>query len=120
MYEEAINEMKKEEHYPKSFVYSYIGVIYNLMGNREKAYGILEEYKKKLESTKRPQKEKYSFYGLASLCFSLEEDNLGFDLLEKGYEARDPQMIYIKIDFLMDKVRRDPRFVSLVKRLNLD
>jgi serine/threonine protein kinase len=120
MYEKALEELEKEEHYHKVYVHSYIGIVQNLMGNRDKAVEILEKYKKQFKDSKFPQKEKISYYGLAVLCISLEEDDLGFDLLEKGYEVRDPHMPYIKNEYLMDRVCSDPRFISLLKKMNLD
>jgi hypothetical protein len=120
MYAKALEELVKEEHYVKVYVHSYIGVVYNLMGNRAKAVEILEKYKKQLEDPKLSQKDKISYYGLAVLCFSLGEDDFGFDLLEEGYKARDPHMPYIKNEYLMDRVRSNQRFVTLLKKINLD
>ena len=120
IYAKALEELAKEEHYAEVYVNSYIGVVYNLMGNRAKAVEILEKYKKQLKDPKLSQKEKISYYGLAVLCFSLGEDDFGFDLLEKGYEVRDPHMPYIKSEYLMDRVRSNQRFVALLKKINLD
>jgi len=120
MYEKALEELEKEEHYQKGYLNSYIGVVHNLMGNRDKAIEILEKFKKQSKDPKLSQKENISYYGLAVLCISLEEDDLGFDLLEKAYELHDPHMPYIKNEYLMDRVRSNPRFISMLKKMNLD
>jgi tetratricopeptide (TPR) repeat protein len=120
MYEEAIKEMQKETTYRHAYVYSTIGVIYNLMGNKDKALQILDELTEQSQKEGLLHKEQVSFYGIARLHFSLEEDDLGFDWLNKAYEARDVDMYYMKVDFLMDRVRSDPRFISLLKKMNLD
>lgn len=120
MFKEALEEMKKESHYKSAFLNSIIGIVYNLMGNKKKAYQILHKYTEQSKQKDLSQKEYVSFYGLAALCFSLEEDDLGFEWLKKAYEARDTFMCQIKIDFLMDRVRSDQRFIAQLKKLNLD
>lgn len=39
--------------------------------------------------------------------------------LEKAYSARDPQLVWIKIDRRFEKVRRDPRISVLIARMGL-
>jgi tetratricopeptide (TPR) repeat protein len=120
MYKEALKEMQTEKVFQTAYTDSVMGVVKNLLGNKDEAYQILEKYTELSKKKDQKKKEDVSFYGLATLCFSLEEDDLGFKWLEKAYEARDPYMHTIKIDFLMDRVRSDPRFVSLLKKMNLD
>ena len=119
-YEEAIKEMQKETTYRHAYVYSTIGVVYSLMGNKDKARQILDELTEQPHKEGQLHKEQVSFYGIARLYFSLEEDDLGFEWLNKAYEAHDLDMYYMKVDFLMDRVRRDPRFISFLKKINLD
>jgi TolB-like protein/lipoprotein NlpI len=119
-YEEAIKEMQKEKTYRHAYVYSTIGVVYSLMGNKDKARQILDELTEQSQKEGLLHKGEVSFYGIARLYFSLEEDDLGFEWLNKAYEARDLEMYYMKVDFLMDRVRRDPRFISFLKKINLD
>jgi hypothetical protein len=95
-----------------------IGIIHNLRGDKEKAYEILNKYTEQAQQEKA-QKEYGPYYGLAVLCFSLVEDDLGFEWLDKAYEARDTFMYQIKIDFLLDRVRSDPRFRVLLKKMKL-
>jgi TolB-like protein len=120
MYKEALKEMQLEENYTSAIVNSLIGIVYCRMGNKDKAYEILNKYTELSKQKDRPQNKDVSFYGLAALCFSLREDDLGFEWLGKAYEARDTSMYQIKVDFLMEKVRSDPRFVSLLKKMNLE
>ena len=120
MYNEALNEMQIEKNYQSAIVISVTGIVHSLMGNKAKAYQILNQFTELAQQKDQAQKEDVSFYGLAALCFSLEEDDLGFEWLEKAYEARDTSMHQIKVDFLMERVRSDPRFVSLLKKMNLE
>jgi serine/threonine protein kinase/Flp pilus assembly protein TadD len=118
MYPEALEEMRKEKHYQRAFMNCIIGIIHNLRGDKEKAYEILNKYTEQAQQEKA-QKEYGPYYGLAVLCFSLVEDDLGFEWLDKAYEARDTFMYQIKIDFLLDRVRSDPRFRVLLKKMKL-
>lgn len=120
MYAKAIEQMQKETHYRNTYVNSTIGIVYNLMGKKDRARQILNELLEQSRAEDLSQKENVSYYGIATLCFSLEEDDLGFGLLNKAYEAHDTYMYYMKIDFLMDRVRSDPRFIPLLKKMNLD
>lgn len=38
-------------------------------------------------------------------------------MLEKGYEAHDPQLQNLKVDPLYDSLRSDPRFQDLMRRV---
>ena len=42
-----------------------------------------------------------------------------FAALEEGYQSRAEWISYLKVDPQMDTLRRDPRYTSLLKRLNL-
>jgi serine/threonine protein kinase/Tfp pilus assembly protein PilF len=119
-YEEALNELELEEGYPGAIVNSLFGIVNSRMGNNAKAHQILEDYTERSKQKNQTQKEKISFYGLAALCFSLGKDDLGFEWLEKAYDVRDSLMHQIKVDFLMDRIRTDPRFSQLLKRMNLE
>ena len=42
-----------------------------------------------------------------------------FEWLERGFEERDPNMIYIKLSPVFEPLRDDPRFKDLLRRMNL-
>ncbi len=114
MYEEALNEMQKETNLPKAILDPQIGIVYARMGRREEALQVLDKW------TELSTQEFISPYGLALLSFALGEKELGFQWLEKAYEERDVWTAYIKIDFLLDSVRTDPRFKAILKKMNLE
>ncbi len=119
MYKEALKELQLEKHYQNAFVGSIIGIVYNCLGNKEKALQILNKYTELSQSDDTIKQDDVSFYGLAALCFSLERDDLGFEWLEIAFEAHDSSLHQMKVDFLMDRPRSDPRFLSLLKKMNL-
>jgi TolB-like protein len=111
-YEDALTAMSKDS-LKGSVLELNIGIIQARMGNREKALRILDDW------LERSEKEFASPYFMASLCFALGKIDQGFRWLEKGYEAHDGWLMQLKVDFLLDDVRADPRFTALLKKTGL-
>jgi hypothetical protein len=57
-------------------------------------------------------KASYIYMGLG------EQDRV-FERLERDYEQRDPELVYINADPVFDPVRTHPRFVALVRKMGL-
>jgi len=116
MYEEALAEFQKEKKLPRGlpFVENLIGVTYAKMGKRDEAQQVLDDI------MKRSKHEYISPYLLAVIYFSLGENDQGFEWLEKAYEERDPELIYLKIEPAFDSIRSNPRFIALLKKVGLD
>ena len=57
--------------------------------------------------------------GLALVNASLGENDAAFGWLEKGYVRKDDWLCTIKVDPKMDKIRSDPRFGALLRRIGL-
>ncbi len=55
---------------------------------------------------------------IACLFLEAGEKEKALDWLEKGYEVRDQSMPYVGLP-IYDSVRGDPRFISLLRRMNL-
>jgi hypothetical protein len=49
----------------------------------------------------------------------LREDDQAFTWLEKAYEERHPYFILMKVEPVFDRLRPDPRFADLVRRVGL-
>jgi serine/threonine-protein kinase len=113
LYKEALEELQKEKSLHGGILEPHLGIVYNLMGQRDKTRRILDEL------IERSEKEYISPYGIALLHFVLGENDLGFSCLDKASETRDGWMVQIKIDFLLDNVRSDPRFKEILKKINL-
>ena len=38
--------------------------------------------------------------------------------LERGYQQRDPRMVFLKAEPKWNNLRNDPRFINLLRRMN--
>ena len=55
----------------------------------------------------------------AYIYMGLGDQDRVFELLERDYEQRDPELPYINVDPVFDPVRTHPRFVALVRKMGL-
>jgi len=116
MYEEALKEIQKEKDIRRITVQGLsifdldIGIAYARMGRKDEAREIL----KRAESTWG------RYYGKALLCFSLGENDKGFEYLDKESEEPANSIPALKIDPGIDGVRSDPRIDALLRKVNLE
>ena len=59
-----------------------------------------------------------SGYDRAAVHAALGQTDEAFAALEDGYQARAEWMGYLKVDPQMDTLRNDPRYATLLARLN--
>ena len=65
--------------------------------------------------------ERYvSPWGLASIYARLEERSSALDWLERAYTEHDSTLVWLKVHPRFDSIRGHPRFVALLKKMNLD
>jgi len=115
-YEDALAEFQKEKEYARGWgtrADAWIGVAYMKLGQREKTQEILDELIKRSEQTY------VRATSVAMLYFILEEDDQGFHWLEKGYEEYDSYLRMIRTDRIFDRVRSDPRFKEIVRKMGI-
>jgi hypothetical protein len=73
-----------------------------------------------LEELKEVSKRRYvSPYNIAVVYAGLNDKDQAFEWLNRAYEARCFGMTQLKVETVLDNLRSDPRFKSLVKRMNL-
>ena len=94
-------------------VTSQLGWIYAVSGRRADALKIAQEYKD-LSSHAF-----VDFYGVAAIYAGLGEKDEAFRLLEKGYEQRSNNMLYLATDPPFEGIRSDPRYADLLRRIGL-
>jgi tetratricopeptide (TPR) repeat protein len=57
-------------------------------------------------------------YYIALVYDSLGRKDDAFELLEKAYEERSGWLVYLKVEPSFDRLRFDPRFQDLLRRMN--
>ena len=63
--------------------------------------------------------ENISPYVIALVYFLLKDDEGGFKWLETSYRLHDGALNLVGIDFELDRVRSDPRYLSILERIGL-
>ena len=77
-----------------------------------------DEARALLDELLKLSKEKFvSPYHLAMVYNGLGDKEQSLNQLERGFELRDPKMVFLKVDHSLDNLRGDPRFVRLMQRM---
>jgi tetratricopeptide (TPR) repeat protein len=92
---------------------SQLGQAYALTGDVERARQILEQLRD------RAEREFVSPYHLAYVHAGLGEADAAIEQLERAFEQRSGAIYGIKGSFLFKNLRTHPRFLSLLRRMNL-
>ncbi len=90
-----------------------IGHVLAVSGKRDEALKTLAQMD---EISKRRYVPAYVF---ASVYVGLGNKDQAFQWLEKSYQDREARLCFFKIDPLMERLRNDPRFSDLVRRIGL-
>jgi TolB-like protein/DNA-binding winged helix-turn-helix (wHTH) protein/Tfp pilus assembly protein PilF len=115
MHTEAIAEAEKALAYAPANAPVLLGSlawVYAVVGRRAKALELLSE----LNDLAAP-----GYAEPVNLAFGyagLGEKDLAFEWLRRGYEERSTNMIFLKVEPLLDSLRDDPRFQDLLRRLD--
>jgi TolB-like protein/Tfp pilus assembly protein PilF len=96
-----------------SSINACLGIAYAGTGQREKSHAIMAAVKE------RGKSEYITGYWMAIHHAALGERDAAFAELEKAFKNRDWFLNRIKVDPFMDPLRDDPRFETMVERLNL-
>ena len=59
-------------------------------------------------------------YAMATIHAGLDERNEALDLLEKAFAEKDSQMVFLKVEPKWDPLRREPRFVELMRKMKFE
>jgi serine/threonine-protein kinase len=117
MYDEALRVLLKERQLSAiwdPYIEAWIGVAYALMGKREEAHQILNDFLERSKQTYVPP------YCLAIIYFALGEKEQGFIWLERGYEKRDKRLAFLQLDPVFESISSDPRYIVLLKKMGLE
>lgn len=77
------------------------------------------EANKIVDDLQRSRKRRYISAGsIATVYIGLDNKDLAFHWLEKAFENRDIDLVWLKVNPLFDPLRSDPRFNKLVERVS--
>jgi len=117
MYPEAIVEFQKSINLSKGMtVYiASLGHAYALSGNRSEAKKILNKL------IKLSKQQYVSSFEIAVVYTGLGEKDQALVWLKKAFEQRDGWLAFwLKVDPRLDRLRLDPRFISMLKDMGLE
>jgi DNA-binding winged helix-turn-helix (wHTH) protein/TolB-like protein/cytochrome c-type biogenesis protein CcmH/NrfG len=116
MYGEAIAEFQRARvltgNSPE--ILGLLGYGYGMAGMKREAQDVLNE----LNDLAR-QNRYVSSFSRATIHIGLGETDLAFKWLEQAYQERLWYMTLLAVDPLLDRLRGDPRFTDLLRRMNL-
>jgi serine/threonine-protein kinase len=109
-FQEGIPELRKGIDLLPGSTYSMgqLGIAYALSGDRVRAREVLS----KLKDPSQPYLPAFS---IAMVYAGLADKEQTIFWLKKGYEERNEDMIYMKIEPVLDPIRSDPRFQELIR-----
>jgi serine/threonine-protein kinase len=111
-FKEGISELQKGTDLLPGDPYSMeqLGIAYALSGDRARARQVLS----KLQNPSQPYLPAYS---IAMVYAGLADKERTISWLNRGYEERNEDMIYMKIEPALDPFRSDPRIQDLIRRV---
>jgi eukaryotic-like serine/threonine-protein kinase len=90
------------------YVAGYVGFVYARMGKQREAEQIVEVLSQSSKSA------------ATNVCLGLGDKDCAFAALELSYQLHDTAMTSLKVAPFYDSLRGDPRFVDLMRRVNLN
>jgi TolB-like protein/DNA-binding winged helix-turn-helix (wHTH) protein/lipoprotein NlpI len=110
----AISEFEKSlalERHPGAMM--WLGNLYGVSGHRQQALKLLEEL------ARRSNDNRTYAYQAAVIWAGLGENDKALDSLDKAFEEHESDLMMIKVEPCFDRLRPDPRFQRLMRRLGL-
>jgi TolB-like protein/Tfp pilus assembly protein PilF len=92
-------------------MFGSLGYAYAASGKRDKALKILNKLKQ------LSRQHYVSPYTQALIYTGLGENDRAFEWLEKAYADRNDFLVWLKVDPELDRLRADPRFTDLLRRV---
>ena len=97
-----------------SWVAGRLGYAYGKIGNRAGAMAVIEEMNRKSLHGYVPP------FGVAIVYLGMGDKGRAMDYLEQAYSAHSQALCWLKMDRIFDPLRKEPRFIALMKKLNLE
>jgi tetratricopeptide (TPR) repeat protein len=93
---------------------SNLAHLYAISGKRDEALKTLEQMKQIASGGRY-----ISAYSFAIVYAGLGDKDKAIEQLERSFEARNPDFMYVAVDPYFEDLHSDPRFVDLIHRAGL-
>jgi serine/threonine-protein kinase len=117
MLREAMDALEKWHGLPgtqQGRGFGMLASVYARAGRREDALRLLHS------AIERSRQSYVSPCSVALIYIGLGDFGRAIEWLEQGYESRDQSMVTLKADPAYDPLRRNPKFVSLMRRMKFE
>ncbi|HEX8847745.1 MAG TPA: protein kinase [Pyrinomonadaceae bacterium] len=110
---EAVAELQQAMNYSNRapLAVASLGYVYAVSGNKGEAQKMLSELKDLSE------RRYISTYSVAMIYVGLGEKEQALQWLARGYEERNIELAWIKVEPRLDPLRDDPRFQELLRKI---
>jgi len=96
-----------------TFATAALGHLYGIAGKAAEACAVYEELKARAERAYVPA------YDIALVCTGMGWNDQALEYLARAQQERSGWMTYLKVDPRLDPLRRDARFIDLLRRVRL-
>ncbi|MGH7726398.1 MAG: protein kinase domain-containing protein [Candidatus Eiseniibacteriota bacterium] len=111
---EAVADLERgAQRVDNTYAWGVLGHAYGRAGREADARRVLESLKA------RARREHVSGYSVAIVYLGLGDRDRAFDWLERSFRNRDEDLVALAQDPLLAPLRGDPRFRSLIQRIDL-
>ena len=111
----AVQELQKADAIgAPPWVAGWLGYAYGAAGDRARAMAAIEELNRKSLHGYVPP------FNLAIVYLGVGDRGRAMDYLEQAYSAQSQWLTYLKMDRIFDPLRKEPRFIELLKKVHLD
>jgi TolB-like protein/DNA-binding winged helix-turn-helix (wHTH) protein/Tfp pilus assembly protein PilF len=113
-YNQAIEELQRavELSHSSPLTISALAHAYALSGNHAEALKLMAQLQA------RSKKQYVSPFYVAIVYLGLGKNELAMNWLEKAYADKSNGLVFLKVEPELDPLRSDPRFISLLRKLN--
>jgi adenylate cyclase len=96
------------------WVAGWLGYAYGKTGNRAGAMAVIEELNRKSLHGYVPP------FNVAIVYLGMGDSGRAMDYLEQAYSAHSQWLCWLKMDRIFDPLRKEPRFIALMKKIHFD